>query len=153
MKAKIMNMTVRNQLSVLIERALPASVANGVTYNEKNNIFLTNGYTSQAGNTYFQGIRLSNRLIISYNIGQGYYHSFLNGITIYGYDGNKKRLISSRSFHSKIFDEAFATAQCKEIVSEYIRAQIKLTGSSITAKQLEDFSNALIAETIQKQLN
>ncbi|MGL5980124.1 MAG: hypothetical protein ACRCZY_04455 [Phocaeicola sp.] len=153
MKAKIMNVTVRNQLNVLIEHALPALAANGVTYNENKNIFLTNGYTSQAGNTYFQGIRLSNRLIISYNIGQGYCHSFLNGITIYGYDGSKKRLISSRSFNCRIFNEAFATDQCKEIVSEYIKSQVKLTGSSITSKQLEDFSNALIAETIQKQLN
>lgn len=148
-----MNTTVRNQFNSLIEQALPASIASGVTYNEKSNIFLTNGYTSQAGNTYFQGIRLSNRLIISYNIGQGYCHSFLNGITIYGYDGKEKRLISSRSFNCRIFDEAFATAQCKEIVSEYIKAQIKLTGSSITAKQLEDFSEALIVETTQKQLN
>ena len=66
----------------VVESALPALSGSSVTYNAQNNIYLTNGYTSAAGNTYFQGIRLSDRIIVKYDIGQGYAHTFLNGVQV-----------------------------------------------------------------------
>ena len=36
----------------------------------KINIILTEGYKSLAGNTYFQGIRMSYRIVVSYQLGK-----------------------------------------------------------------------------------
>ena len=83
-------------LSHVVDKALPALSGSSVTYNAQNNIFLTNGYTSAAGNTYYQGIRLSDRIIVKYSIGEGYAHTFLNGVEVYGYNGLDKKLIGSR---------------------------------------------------------
>ena len=108
------------RLISLVEKALPAMSGSQVTYNSQNNIFLSSGYTSAAGNTYYQGIRLSDRIIINYDFGQGYAHLFLNGIRIYGYDGNQKQLISSRSYYSQCFSEQYAKSECQNMVKEYL---------------------------------
>lgn len=75
-----------NSLSKVAEIALPALSGSNVTYNAKRNIFLTNGFTSAAGNTNYQGIRVSDRIAVKYSLGDGYCYTFLNGIQVYGYD-------------------------------------------------------------------
>ena len=87
-----------SSLNSLVCQALPALSGSSVTYNAERNMYLTQGYTSAAGNTYFQGIHLSNRLAIVLDIGIGYAHTFLNGIKLYCFDGKDKKLIASRFF-------------------------------------------------------
>lgn len=122
-------------LKTLVESSLPALSGSAVTYNADKNILLTEGYTSAAGNTYFQGIRLSDRIIINYSFGQGYYYLFLNGIQIYGYNGTEKRLIASRSYFCQCFGENFAKRECIEMLREYMQGQMKLLGASVDMKQ------------------
>ena len=80
-------------LSRVVDTVFPTLSGSSLTYKAQKNIFITNGFTSAAGNTYYQGIRVSDRIAIKYNIGQGYYHTFLNGIEVFGYDGTKTKLI------------------------------------------------------------
>ena len=134
----------------LVERALPAMSGSLVTYNSRNNIFLSSGYTSAAGNTYFQGLRLSDRIIINYDFGQGYAYLFLNGIRIYGYDGNQKQLISSRSYYSQCFSEQYAKAECQSMVKEYLKGQMRLMGNTyINEAQLTEFASQVVGEALR----
>ena len=135
---------VTTSISRVLESALPALSGSSVTYNAQNNIFLTNGYTSAAGNTYYQGIRVSDRIAVKYNIGQGYWHTFLNGIEVYGYDGSKARLIGSRCYSCYFFSESNAKKEAVEIVLDYMRSQVKLLGASVNYKQLEEFSEKIV---------
>ena len=97
-----------NSLSNLVNRALPAVSNSSVTYNASKNMFLTSGYTSGIGHTYFQGIQLSDRVAVVYSIGQGGWGSnplFLNEVTVYCFDGRDKKIIgrwspSSWEFYS-----------------------------------------------------
>ena len=43
-------------LATLVNQTLPSVSNNSVTYNADRNMFLTAGYTSAAGNSYFQGL-------------------------------------------------------------------------------------------------
>lgn len=134
----------------LVERVLPAMSGSQVTYNSRNNIFLSSGYTSAAGNTYFQGLRLSDRIIINYDFGQGYAYLFLNGIRIYGYDGNQKQLISSRSYYSQCFSEQYAKAECQSMVKEYLKGQMRLMGNTyINEAQLTEFASQVVGEALR----
>lgn len=134
----------------LVERALPSMSGSQVTYNSRNNIFLSSGYTSAAGNTYFQGLRLSDRIIINYDFGQGYAYLFLNGIRIYGYDGNQKQLISSRSYYSQCFSEQYAKAECQCMVKEYLKGQMRLMGNTyINEAQLTEFASQIVGEALR----
>lgn len=138
------------RLNSLVEKALPAMSGSQVTYNQRNNIFLSSGYTSAAGNTYFHGIRLSDRIIINYDFGQGWKYLFLNGIRIYGYDGRNKQLISSKCYNCTVFSEQFAKVQCQNMIVEYLTGQMKLMGNTpVSQSQLYDFSSKIVAEALR----
>jgi len=70
-------------LQTIVAKNLPALSGESITYNAAKNVFLTQGYTSAAGNMYYKAVRLSNRLMVYYDLGQGYCHTFLNGIKLY----------------------------------------------------------------------
>lgn len=141
----------KTNLSSVVETALPALSGSAVTYNADKNIYLSDGYTSVAGNTYFQGLRFSDRIIINYDFGQGYAFLFLNGIRIYGYNGKDKRLIASRTYYSQCFGENFAKRECEQMIVEYMEGQVKLMNASVDQRQLEDFSAALVQDAVSNK--
>ncbi len=122
-----------------------------VSYNEEHNIYLTKGYTSAAGNTYFQGARLSDRLIVKYNFGQGYYYLFLNGISLYCYDGYDTKLISSRGYYCQCWNEAFARNECLNMLKDFLVTQTKMLRQSVPQNQLEELAKAMIELTMANQ--
>lgn len=144
-------MVEANSLARLVEKSLPAMSGSKVSYNSKNNIFLTSGYTSAAGNTYYQGIRLSDRIVVKYNLGQGYKYLFLNGIQIYGFNGTGTTLLASRAFLCTCFDESLAKRQCVDMVMSYLKGQMKLAGTSVSESQLSQFADSLVGEAMKNQ--
>lgn len=120
-------------------------------YNEKHNIFLTDGYTSQAGNTYFQGIRLSDRLIVKYDFGQGYAFLFLNGIRLYCYDGYDMKEISSRGYYNCCWSESYARHECMSMLKDFLQSQAKMLKQPVPQSQLEDFATAMIDSVMASQ--
>lgn len=85
---------MNTSLALVAAKALPALSGSSLTYNPEKNVFLTLGYTSAAGNTYYKAIRFSNRLAVYYHIGEGYAHTFLNGITLFAWNGQKANIIA-----------------------------------------------------------
>lgn len=141
------------QLTTLAERALPCLSGDSVSYNADKNIFVTSGYTSTAGNTYYKTYRLSDRLCISCSLGQGYAYLFLNGLSIYGWDGHQSRLLGNWTSPCTTF---FSDTKVKDIalglVKDYLATQAKLSGSSIPDSQLLEFSKGLIEETERRKI-
>lgn len=142
------------QLARIAARALPAISGDSVSYNADKNIFYTAGYTSAAGNTYFKTYRLSDRLCISCNLGQGHTYLFLNGLSIYGWDGQKSRLLGSWTRPcTTIFSDYKVKEVAMTLVKDYLTTQAKLSGATVPDHQLSAFSKELIEETERKQLN
>ena len=141
------------QLATLAERALPCLSGDSVSYNADKNIFVTSGYTSTAGNTYYKTYRLSDRLCISCSLGQGYAYLFLNGLSIYGWDGHQSRLLGIWTSPCTTF---FSDTKVKDValglVKDYLASQAKLSGSSIPDSQLLEFSKGLIEETERRKI-
>lgn len=88
---------MNTSLALIAAKALPALSGSSLTYNAEKNVYLTLGYTSAAGNTYYRAIRLSDRLAVYYHIGQGYAHTFLNGITLFAWNGQKANIMPRSS--------------------------------------------------------
>uniref|UniRef100_UPI004027EAFB hypothetical protein n=1 Tax=Prevotella sp. TaxID=59823 RepID=UPI004027EAFB len=144
-----------NNLALVASRVLPTLSGAQLTYNVEKNIFLTMGYTSQAGNTYYRAIRLSPRLAVFYNIGEGYKYTFLNGITLFAFDGYKPRIIGKRTWGGYdwvVFSENFARQQSILMVHDFLQGQMCMLNVPCSEQQLMDMSRQLIAETEQKQL-
>lgn len=145
-----------NALTTVAAKALPALSGSSLTYNPEKNIFLTMGYTSNAGNTYYRAIRLSNRLAVYYDLGEGFAHTFLNGITLFAWDGQKANIIAKRSwggYDYRFFSESMAKEESIRMLKDYLAGQAKAMGCTVADSQLLRFSRGMIEETHQKQLS
>ena len=60
-----MTAMMNTALQTIATKALPALSGEQMTYNAAKNVFLSQGYTSAAGNMYYKAIRLSNRLVVA----------------------------------------------------------------------------------------
>ncbi len=142
-------------LQTIVAKSLPALSGESITYNAAKNVFLSHGYTSAAGNMYYKVIRLSNRLIVYYDLGQGYAYTFLNGIKLYCYDGQKANLIAQRNWGGcdyRIFNEQFAKEQSILMLKGFLEGQLRLQGAHISNLELTSFARSIVEETQCKQL-
>ena len=138
-----------NSLIVAAKAALP-SLGNNVTNNDAAKMFLSPGYTSAAGNTYQEGLRLSRYLAIDYSIGHGWCRSFLNGIKLYVWDNNKPKLVSHKSFSCYFLSESAINYETVRIVKEHLKSSCKLLGlGNPTDSELTKLSEALVSETMK----
>lgn len=150
--------TAHNNLPIAISNILPAMSGSKVTYCASANMYVTSGYTSRAGNTYFQGVQMSDRIVIKYNIGQGYAHTFLNGLQIYGFNGQSTFLIGTRSFYNYWYDNSYhqslALKEAAQIVADYLRSQMRMRGIEATTDSVHQAAGLIVngAMTNQKLL-
>ena len=142
-------------LQTIVTKALPALSGEQVTYNAEKNVFLTMGYTSCAGNTYYKAVRLSDRLVAYYEIGEGFAHTFLNGIKLFCWDGHKAHLIAQRTwggYDYRYFSESFAKEQCIQMLKGYLQGQLKLQGAHVSDWDLTCFAKNMVEDTLHRQL-
>lgn len=145
-------------LTRLAAKALPALSGAAVTYNPEKNVYLTLGYTSPAGNTYFKAVRFSDRLAVHYDIGEGYAYTFLNGITLFAWDGLKAVIIGKKTWGGcgnwVCFSERFATEQTIKMLTDYLASQAKAIGQCVSEQQLLSFSRQMVEDvhTYQKRI-
>ena len=142
-------------LQTIVAKNLPALSGESITYNAAKNIFLTQGYTSAAGNMYYKAIRLSNRLVVYYDLGQGYKYTFLNGIKLFCWDGQKARVIAQKYWGGcdyRVFNEQFAKEQSILMLSNFLAGQLKAQGAQVSNQEIFSFAYNMIEETQRKQL-
>lgn len=130
---------------------LPAFAGRNLHYNQQHNIFLTDGFTSAAGNTYFHGIRLDDRLAVAYSFGQGYCYLFLNGIDLYCWNGTNQKLISSEGYNCFVFNEIVARNRCVHMLRNFLAAQAKMLGKCVSEQEIDDFSEAMIDSVLRNR--
>ena len=146
---------MNTSLPTIISKSLPALSGASLTYNVEKNIYLTLGYTSNAGNTYYKVIRFSDRLAVFYHLGEGYAYTFLNGISMFCWDGDKAKLIAQKFWGGcdwQCFSEQFAKEQSVIMLKEYLSGQAKMLGTNICEKQLNLISKEMIEQMHQKQI-
>ncbi len=142
-------------LQTIAAKALPALSGESLTYNAARNVFLTMGYTSAAGNMYYKAVRLSNRLVVYYELGQGYAYTFLNGIKLFAFDGQKAQLIAQKYWGGcdyRIFNEQFAKEQSILMLKGFLEGQLRLQGAHVSDQDLTSFARGMVEETQRKQL-
>ena len=142
-------------LQAIVAKNLPALSGESLTYNAAKNVFLTMGYTSAAGNMYYRAIRLSDRLAVYYDLGQGYAYTFLNGIKLFCWDGNRAKLIAQKYWGGcdyRVFNEQFAKEQSVLMLKDYLAGQLRAQGAQVSDQEMLSFSRSMIEETQRKQL-
>lgn len=136
-------------LTTLIERALP-SHSGVVKYNHSSQMYETERYVSAAGNAYFRGLKISDRVVLEFCCGDGIWHRFINCIRIYCFNGNEKQLIASQPYSCQFYSEEFCRRECIRLLSNYLKSQAELVGGVVEDSTIQDFAKQLVAATNQK---
>jgi hypothetical protein len=122
-----------SQMNALFKAILPNGTRLSVSADGKK--LLTEGYTSNAGNTYFAAISLTGDFVIKQDIGQGWWHTFLNGLQIYT---TNNQLIAERHFHCQVYSDTFATEQAIDMLTEAIMDAAKRQKIQVNRAQIEN---------------
>lgn len=142
---------MQKAITLVAAKALPALSGSSLTYNPEKNVYLTLGYTSAAGNTYYRAIRVSDRLAVFYHIGEGTVHTFLNGITLFAWNGQKANIIAQKLWGGcsnwRCFTENGAMEESIRMLKDYLAGQAKAMGHLVNDDQLLAFSREMIKET------
>ena len=92
---------------------------------------------------------------VYYHIGEGYAHTFLNGITLFAWNGQKANIIAQKFWGGcnwRCFNERTAKEESIVMLKDFLAGQAKAMGSIIADSQLLAFSRNMIEETQQKLL-
>lgn len=136
-------------LESLVERALPTN-SGIVRYNSNSQMYETERHVSAAGNAYFRGIKISDRVVLEFCCGDGWYYRFINCIRIYCFNGSDKQLIASQLYSSQVYSEEFCRRECITMLSDYLKSQAELAGGIVDDSTIHDFAKQLIAATNQR---
>lgn len=117
-----------------------------VSYSEVANAFLSTGYTSAAGNTYFNSIRVAEGILIKEDIGNGYAHTFLNGLKIYSI--KDKTLLADKSFHTLFYSVSTVKNEAKKMLLDVLKKAAKNENYSFDAAQ----AGAMIDEILENAM-
>lgn len=134
-----------------VKNAFPAFNGGGATYNQISKLFLSAGWQSAAGNVYQEGVRISSNLVVKYSIGHGYYHTFMNGICLYAYNGKELKLIASdQSYYNFWWDEYNVKSQTVNLLSGVIENQCRIAGcKDASREEIRKIASAMVEDTIK----
>ena len=104
-------------------------------WNESQHMFITDQYTSAAGNTYYLGVRFSDRFVPILHIGLYHNWTYINEVETYAFDGQDRVLVGKTKI-DQFYDENIVRSTTENLLSTYIEAQMKLNGTSIDKEQL-----------------
>lgn len=122
---------------------------NGIHYNANNNLFVTKGNISFAGNNYFTGLRLSIRMYILLDICNGHVKTFLNSIKIYTQNGGVS--IGNKYYNDEAYSEDFIKREAQEIIIQWLMA-LNQEDENYNEKKIKNLAHKLVDETYRNQI-
>lgn len=113
-----------------------------IRYSSPMNAFVGSGYTSAAGNTYFNAVRFAEGILIKEDVGEGYAYTFLNGLKIY--DLKTKKLLCEDSFHCNYYSKQTVKDEVKRMLKELIMDAARSEGYYISSSEVNKRINSMI---------
>ncbi|MCS6968739.1 MAG: hypothetical protein RMJ44_08090 [Cytophagales bacterium] len=125
--------TQLTSVSNILQLVFPSGAR--LTLSSDGKKLLTEGYTSIAGNTYFNAISLTDDFVVKENVGVGWLHTFLNGLQIYTHDG---KLVAERDFQCFIYSEERVLKEVTDMLTEAIVKAAQRQGIPLNQTQVRN---------------
>lgn len=119
---------------------------NSLSFSKSENALVTNGFTSNANNHYYNALQGVEGIIIKQDIGIGYKYKFLNKIEIW--DVQAKTLISEQDFHNEIYSKDNIKLYASNLLSEYIIKGMKMNHETVNIKNIKRQVNSKINKAL-----
>jgi hypothetical protein len=126
----------------LVLSAITGIQAGNVNFSTAINAFVGNGYTSAAGNHYYNALRFADGIIIKEDIGQGYLHQFLNGLKIYSL--KDKTLLAEETFYCLKYSRECVQSHAKRMLLNQLNESARYNNFSFNNHEAEQIIARLI---------
>lgn len=113
-----------------------------ISYSAPMNAFVGTGFTSAAGNSYFNAARFAEGILIKEDVGQGWLHTFLNGIHIY--DLRTKKLLCEKYFDCHYYSKETVKSDVKRMLEDLILSAAHKEGRLLTHMEVHSRINSII---------
>ena len=122
------------------------------SYNDLSNMFETPSYVTDRA-AYYQGARLSDKIAVVFDLANGIYYKFLNGVKIFGSDGNgRTRLLTEMTFpmyEGAYWSESAGRQVAESLLAGYIQSQCVVLGIPRPSQdQARQVACSLVGETV-----
>lgn len=136
---------MENQIALFRNFGLTTPAA--ISYSTPMNAFVGQGFTSAAGNTYFNAARFGEGILIKEDVGEGWLHTFLNGIHIY--DLKTKKLLCERSFNCHYYSKETVKSDVKSMLEDLILSAARTTGRILNYTDVHARINAIVNRSFE----
>ena len=116
-------------------------------WNDSQKMFISSEYESASGNRYYKGLRFCDQLVIVETIGLYHIWTYIDGVEIYTFDGQKLKLIGKRQYNKVFYDDNFIKAETENMVGDYLRAQIKIQNKTVPSVKIEEEAKKVVAKS------
>lgn len=114
-------------------------------WDNSQKMFICDEYESKSGHRYYRGIRFCDRIVIVEKVGLYHNWTYIDGIELYAFNGEKPKLIQKRDYDKVFRNEEFIRTESEAMVKDYISGMLKAQGDSITTKEeIESHAKKLI---------
>lgn len=122
-------------------------------WDENQHMFITNQYTSAAGNTYYMGVRIADKFVTILHIGLYHTWTYLDEVEIYVFDGREKLLAGKKKLDKQFYSDDLARAVTQELMGNYIQTQMQMTGTMMSQEDIENHTKMLVEKSYLSMVN
>lgn len=114
------------------------------TWDNGQKMFIVNEYESANGNRYYTGIRFCDRVVIVERVGLYHNWTYIDGIELYAFNGEKLELVQKRTYEKVYRKESFVRQESEVMIEEYMNGMLKMTRSSLPAEVVKNQARDLV---------
>ena len=114
------------------------------TWDNSQKMFICDEYESSSGHRYSRGIRFCDRIVILEKVGLYHSWTYIDGIELYAFNGQKMELIQKRDYDMVFRDESFIREQSEQMVKDYLTGVMKTQRICMPAGQIAAQATALV---------
>ena len=114
-------------------------------WDDSQKMFIFDEYESGSGNHYYRGIRFCDRIVIMEKVGLYHSWTYIDGIELYAFNGQKMELIQKRDYDKVFRSEDFIRQESEQMVKDYLTGVMKTQRVCIPAEEIASQAVALIS--------
>lgn len=140
----------------LFDRILPTfgtPRVNIPTWDDEQKMFICSQYESVSGHRYYLGIRFCDRIVIVEKL--GFYHTwtYIDGIELFAFNGQKIELIQKREYDKEFRNEDFIRQESEQMVREYLTDTLDVQCSRVPEEQMALQAHELVSRCYKSFLD
>lgn len=114
-------------------------------WDDSQKMFIFDEYESGSGNHYYRGIRFCDRIVIMEKVGLYHSWTYIDGIELYAFNGQKMELIQKRDYDKVFRSEEFIRQESEQMVKDYLTGVMKTQRICTPTEQIAAQASELIS--------